>query len=167
MDKIAKSSEKFKPDSDKLDVGDDADFKPMSAQEAASWRAKQKHISMWRVIKWQLSASCLAGLVAGLLAWQWSFAVSALYGGIAVVFPAAVMVWGMTAGRLTQLLSAFAKGSLFALIFWEAIKVVLSIFMLAMAPMLLKDLNWPALVASFVLVIKVYWLAFFLLTKAT
>jgi ATP synthase protein I len=73
----------------------------------------------------------------------------------------------LRAKRLTQLLSLFAKGSLLALFFWEGVKIVLSILMLVLAPVLLKNLNWLALVAGFVLVIKVYWLALFVQSKTS
>lgn len=169
MNKLAKFSGKSLPNGNKddelADADEDVNFKPLSAQEAAVWRAKQRPISMWRVIGWQLSATCLMCVLTGLFTRQATDVLSALYGGLAVVLPASVMVWGLTAGRLTQLLSMFAKGSLLALVFWEGVKVVLSIAMLGLAPIALKDLNWFVLVASFVLVIKVYWMAFFVCSK--
>jgi ATP synthase protein I len=102
-----------------------------------------------------------------MLTGQWTLALSASYGGIAVVLPVTVMIWGMTAGRLTRLLSVFAKSSFLALVFWEGVKLVLSVLMLALAPVVLKNLNWLALVAGFVLVIKVYWLALFVQSKTS
>jgi ATP synthase protein I len=168
MDKIAKTGNKSELHSNELvNVDDDADFKPLSTQEAAAWRLKQPPLSMWRVVGWQLSATCLVGALVWWVTEEWSSVVSALYGGCAVVFPVAVMVWGMTVGRLTRLLSLFAKSSLLALVFWEGVKIVLSILMLALAPVLLKNLNWLALVAGFVLVIKMYWLALFVQSKAS
>lgn len=75
------------------------------------------------------------------------------------------MAWGVTFGRLTGLLSLFAQGSLAAVVFWEGVKVLLSVAMLALAPLLVAHLNWLALVAGLVLVLKVYWLAFFLSSR--
>lgn len=168
MDKIAKIGNESEPSGNEpVNADDDVDFKPLSAQEAATWRLKQPPVSMWRVVGWQLSAACLVGALVWWVTEDQSSAVSALYGGGAVVLPVAVMVWGMTVGRLTRLLSVFAKSSLLALVFWEGVKIVLSILMLALAPVLLKNLNWLALVAGFVLVIKVYWLALFVQSKAS
>lgn len=172
MDKIAnyrkQSGEQSEPDDDSLvDGGDPSDFKPMSPQEAATWRAKQRPVSMWRVVRWQLGATCMVGVLAWMIFAQWPLVWSALYGGFSVVLPVAVMVWGMTVGRLTRLLSVFAKSSLLALVFWEGVKLVLSVLMLALAPLVLENLNWLALVAGFVLVIKVYWLALFVQSKAS
>jgi ATP synthase protein I len=168
MDKIAKHSKQSKPDDlSPLDEGDELAFKPMSAQEATAWRLKQRPVSMWRVVRWQLGATCLVGALVWVLTGQWTLALSASYGGIAVVLPVTVMIWGMTAGRLARLLSVFAKSSLLALVFWEGVKLVLSVLMLALAPVVLKNLNWLALVAGFVLVIKVYWLALFVQSKTS
>ncbi len=44
---------------------------------------------------------------------------------------------------------------------WELVKLVLCIAMLAAAPRLVSDLNWLALLAGLVLVMKTYWLALF------
>ncbi len=76
------------------------------------------------------------------------------------------MAWGMTAGRLSRLLSAFAQGSLAALMFWEGVKVLLCIALLSLASVVVPNLNWLALVVGLVFVLKVYWLAFLMLSKA-
>jgi ATP synthase protein I len=166
MDKIAKNShESSLLANDVVNADTDADFKPLSAQEAGVWRSKQPQMSLWRIVGWQACATCVAGLLAGVLTGYWQGTLSALYGGLAVLAPTAVMVWGMTARRWSRVLAAFAKGSLVALAFWEGVKVTLSVTLLALAPVLLNDLNWLALVASFVLVIKVYWLALFVQSK--
>lgn len=148
------------------EVGDEGDdFKPLTPDEAREWRKAQKPVSIWRVLVWQCAAMVLAGLVAWWLAGAASAAWSAAYGGAAVVVPSAVMAWGVTFGRLTGLLSLFAQGSLAAVVFWEGVKVLLSVAMLALAPLLVAHLNWLALVAGLVLVLKVYWLAFFLSSR--
>jgi ATP synthase protein I len=41
----------------------------------------------------------------------------------------------------------------------EAIKVILTIALLSMAPVAVLGLNWLALLAGFVVALKVYWLA--------
>jgi ATP synthase protein I len=41
---------------------------------------------------------------------------------------------------------------------WELVKVVLTVALLLVAPRVVVDLNWLALVAGFVVTIKMYWL---------
>lgn len=143
----------------------DAEFKPLSAQEAAIWRKSQVNLSVWRVIGWQW----LAVLVAGALAW-WlgdrAIGWSAAYGGFAIALPSSLMAWGVTSARLSRLLSVIPQGSLAALMFWEGVKVVLSMVLLSLAMVAVPNLNWLALVAGLVFVLKVYWLAFLMLSRA-
>ena len=132
---------------------------PWSAQEAAAWRSRQVALSPWRIVGWQasaaLGASCLVLWFTGRVDW----AVSLFYGGFAIVLPAAVMVLGLTSGRLARRLSVLPSGSLAAVVLWEGVKLALSVLLLVLAPWWLADVNWLALVAGLVLVLKVYWLA--------
>ena len=143
------------------------EFKPLTTEEAQQWRATQVSLSIWRVIAWQ----AVAVLVVSLLAYAWSGRLSvmwsAAYGGLAVLLPSATMAWGVTAGRLARLLSVFAQGSLAALMFWEGVKVLLVVILLSLAPRWVPELNWLALVAGLVLVLKVYWLAFLTQSRAS
>jgi ATP synthase protein I len=149
------------------EVGDEGDdFKPLTLDEAREWRKAQKPVSIWRILVWQCAAMVLSGLVAWWLTGVVSTAWSVVYGGAAVVLPSVVMAWGVTFGRLSGLLSLFAQGSLAAVVFWEGVKILLSVAMLALAPLMVANLNWLALVAGLVLVLKVYWLAFFLSSRA-
>jgi ATP synthase protein I len=45
------------------------------------------------------------------------------------------------------------------LMVWELVKVVLTVVLLLAAPKVVSDLSWLALVAGFVVTMKVYWLA--------
>jgi ATP synthase protein I len=42
---------------------------------------------------------------------------------------------------------------------WELVKIVLTVALLLVAPKVISDLSWFALVAGFVVTMKVYWLA--------
>lgn len=145
---------------------EDDDFKPLTACEASEWRKSQVRLSIGRVLVWQCIALAVVGLLAWLVFGAASVVYSAVYGGAAVLLPSAIMVWGVTAGRLSKALSVFAQGSLAALVFWEGVKVLLTVLMLALAPRWVVDLNWLALVAGLVLVLKVYWLAFLMSARA-
>ena len=146
---------------------EDDDFKPLTADEAHQWRGAQVRLSVWRVIAWQCVAVFGVGLLAYVLSGRLSVMWSAAYGGVAVLLPSAAMAWGVTAGRLSKMLSVFAKGSLAALIFWEGVKVLLVVMLLSLAPVWVPELNWLALVAGLVLVLKVYWLAFYVQSRAS
>jgi ATP synthase protein I len=143
----------------------EAEFKPLTAEEARAWRKTQKSVSMWWVILLQAGAAFFVGAVAfgvfGVRAVGWS----AVYGGFSVVLPAAVMAYGLTSGRLVRLLSAFPSGSLGGLVFWEGVKVLLTVGMLSLAPVVVSELSWPALLAGLVIVLKVYWIAFLALSR--
>lgn len=153
---------------DGMEAGDEDDhFKPLTAQEAEAWRSRQRTVSIWRVLGWQL----LVGASVGFLWWGLSGrivgAVSAWYGAGAVWFPAVLMAWGLTAGRLSKVLSVFPKGSLAAVVFWEGVKVLLSVMLMALAPKALVQVDWLALLAGLVVVIKVNWLALWGLSRST
>jgi ATP synthase protein I len=42
---------------------------------------------------------------------------------------------------------------------WEALKLLLAVGMLALAPRVVVPLSWPALLLALVVCLKVYWLA--------
>ena len=86
---------------------------------------------------------------------------------MSVVLPSAIMAIGVTSGRLAQMLSAFPVGSLGSVVFWEGVKILLAVLMLSVAPFVVRDLSWLALLAGLVVVLKVYWLAFLLLSRGS
>jgi ATP synthase protein I len=80
---------------------------------------------------------------------------SALYGAAAVVLPAAVMARGLVRPVPH---AAPALGAV-RLMMWEAVKLMLAVAMLALAPRAVAGLSWPALLIGMVVCLKVYWLA--------
>jgi ATP synthase protein I len=52
-----------------------------------------------------------------------------------------------------------AGSALAGLFVWELVKIVLTVALLLVAPKVVSDLSWLALVAGFVVTMKVYWLA--------
>jgi ATP synthase protein I len=82
-------------------------------------------------------------------------AASAAWGSVAVVIPAVVFVRALSRQmRRTQSGSALA-----GLFVWELVKIILTVALLLVAPKVISDLSWFALVAGFVVTMKVYWLA--------
>lgn len=92
-----------------------------------------------------------------------SMVASVAYGGLCVVLPSAAMAWGMTSSALTRWLQRAAPGvaraSLAGWLWWEGVKVLLTLAMLWSAPRWIPDLSWLGLVAGLVVVLKSYWLA--------
>jgi ATP synthase protein I len=135
---------------------DEADgFHPMTAQEAQAWRARQPALSVWWVVGVQFA---LAVVVAGLVAWVWGrlyIALSLMYGAMAVVIPAALFARGLT----SRLASVNAMSAALSFAVWQGVKLVLTVLLLALAPRVLNEVSWPALLAGLLLTMKVYWLA--------
>lgn len=147
-------------DSDTPDGVFDEEFKPLTADEARQWRQSNPSVSPWWVIKMQVLVACVIAVVAG-----WAFgqvvAVSAIYGAVAVIFPAMVLARGL---RRQPTLKDSGVAFL-SFVVWEVVKVVLTVALLLAAPKLIPQLNWLALVAGFVVTMKVYWVAAWLQSK--
>ena len=60
------------------------------------------------------------------------------------------------AGRAQALLG------LILVLFWELVKLLLSVALLLLAPRLIAGLNWVAMLVAFIVVVKAYWLTFFI-----
>jgi len=145
-------------DAPEQDEREEENIKQLSAEEVKALREAGPVVSPWRVIGWQ----ALIGLLVTLLVWgatgsrlsAWSSA----YGAVCVVVPAMVFVRGMARQQFAPNVGV-ALGGFFV---WEMVKVVLTIAMLFAAPNLVVGLNWLALLAGFVVTMKVYWVAMWL-----
>ena len=137
------------------EVDEIEDFRPMTAQEAQAWRASQPTLSVWKVVGVQLMLALVLALSAG---WIWgrsSIAFSLMYGAFAVVLPSALFARGMT----SKLASANAVSAAMSFAVWQGVKMVLTVLLLALAPKVLNEVSWPALLVGLLLTMKVYWLA--------
>lgn len=142
---------------EEADDAPDAGFKPLSAEQAHQWRAANPPLSPWPVV----GAQAAAGLAAVAVAWMvsaggkpvvWSTA----YGALAAWLPA-VLFARMVARRMRR--QADAGGALLALMVGEGIKIVLTVVLLLAAPRVLAQVHWLALLAGFVVTLKVAWAA--------
>lgn len=151
-------------DTDDTDTPDgvfDDGFKPLSPQEAMQWRQRNPLVSPWRVIRMQAVVACIVVVLVWLVGGK-AMAWSAAYGSGAAIFPAVVLARAVH--RQMQLKNA---GNVFlSFVIWESVKVSLTVVLLLLAPKLVPELNWLALVAGFVVVMKVYWFAAWLQSKA-
>lgn len=118
-------------------------------------RESEPALSPWWVIGWQLVAGLLTALVAWGVSGQTVAAWSALYGAVAVIIPAALFARGL----MSQFSSLNAATASFGFFVWEAVKLAVTVAMIAVAPRLIEDLSWLAMLAGLVVTLKVYWLA--------
>jgi ATP synthase protein I len=137
-----------------MDV-EDAEFKPLTAEQAQQLRDANPEPSPW----WVIVAQVVAGLVVAGIAWMWTgrpvAGVSALYGALAVAIPAALFVRGAMRGTQAALPSA----AMLRFFVWELIKLALTVAFLAAAPWVIGDLSWLAMLAGIVAAMKMYWVA--------
>jgi len=136
------------------DEAPEAPFKRLSREEARALRARIPSVSPW----WVVAAQAAAGLACCLIAWamtrQASAVWSALYGAAAVVLPSALLARGMTRSD-----SPNPGAAVIGFMLWEALKVGTAVAMLVIAARVVPNLNWPALLVTMVVCIKLNWVA--------
>lgn len=153
---IARNTRNDRWDDEKTQAAKElAAFKPLTREQAQALRLKDPPLSPWRVIAVQAAVGVVVALGALLLTGREEAGWSALYGAATVVVPGALMARGMT----SRLSSMSPAASAVSFMLWEAVKIAVSIAMLALAPKLVQPLSWPALLVSMALCMKVYWLA--------
>ena len=157
MTKIASSSQAAlrKSEAEVTDEGLEPEFKPLTAEEALAWRQSNPQVSPWRVLLLQVFVGALMALLTGLVTGEFRLAASVAWGCVAVVIPAVVFVRALS----RQMRRTQSGSALVGLFVWELVKIVLTVALLLVAPKVISDLSWLALVASFVVTMKVYWLA--------
>jgi ATP synthase protein I len=137
------------------DADEDQNFKRLTAQEAQALRESDPALSPW----WVVGLQCVAGFAAALIAWgvsgKSSVGWSTGYGALAVIIPAALFARGL----MSQFSSLNAATAGFGFFVWEAVKMAVSIAMVALAPRLIADLSWLALLVGLFVTLKMYWLA--------
>ena len=129
--------------------------KALTRDEVQALRGKLGTVSPWRVVAVQAIMGAVVALLSMLITGKAEMAWSALYGAAAVVVPGALMARGMT----SKLSSMSPGAGAVSFMFWEFVKIAVSVAMLALAPKIVQLLSWPALLVGMVLCMKVYWLA--------
>ena len=139
-----------------------------TAEQAQAWRQANPSPSLWMYWRVQVVVGVALVVIAlGLQVWQgwtWAVSLSALYGVLVVLGPSALAVAGVLRGweKRTQLLGNRGGAGLgFAtVLLWEGCKVLITIGLLALAPVLLGNvMSWPAMVLCFIITLKAYWWA--------
>jgi ATP synthase protein I len=139
----------------------EADFVPLTREQAQRLREQEPSVSVWWIVLGQLLVGVLAALVAWVATDKSHVAWSVLYGALAVVIPGALFARGLT----SQFSSISPVTAGFGFFVWEAVKIGVSVGMLAAAPRLVADLDWLAMLIGLILALKVYWLALLLRHK--
>jgi ATP synthase protein I len=141
------------PDQDAVD--EVSDFIPLTAEQAQTLREQNPSLSPWWVVAGQVVVGALVALVAWGVTGKTSVAVSAGWGALAVVIPAALFARGVTG----QFASANAGSAVLGFFVWEFVKIVVTVGVLFAAHRLVTNLSWPAMLVGLVVTMKVYWLA--------
>jgi ATP synthase protein I len=143
----------------------ESDFKPLTREEAQQWRVGQPVLSLWRLVLVQCFVGLMASIVGGLLWRSSSVAWSVLYGAASVVIPSALMAYGLTSSAMSRIWASHANAAFAGFLFWEGVKILLAVVLLALAPWAVASLNWLGLLVGLVLVLKVYWFGWFIQSR--
>ena len=140
------------------DESDEPEFKQLSAEEVKALTKLYPVMSPWRILAMQVVVGSVLALavrgISGNIVAAWSVA----YGALAVVIPAALFARGLA----RQQKATNAGSALGGFFVWELVKIALTVAMLFAAPRLILGLHWLALLAGFVVTMKVYWVAMWL-----
>lgn len=140
---------------DRADADGGEEFKPLTPEEAAAWRARHPGISPWRVLVLQASVGLSLAALTFVLTGKLNLSASVAWGVVAVWLPALVFARALS----RQMRQPKAGSALVGLFVWEGVKIALTVALLLVAPRVVAELNWLALLAGFVLTMKMYWLA--------
>ena len=147
------------------DAAAEDDVVPLTAEQAAQLRVRLRKtgslLSPWRLIAGQAVVGVLLTLAAWLVTGKSAVAVSVAYGALAVVIPAALFARGL----MSQFSSMNALTAGFGFFVWEMLKIVVTIVLIAVAPKLVADLDWLALLISLIVTMKAVWLVLWLSGK--
>lgn len=141
---------------------DDEVFVALTAEQAAALRVRQPVLSPWWVVAMQAVLGTVVSLLLVLLSGQLAVGVSAAWGALAVVLPAALFARGVT-GRFASVNVGSAVLSFFV---WELVKIVMTVGILWIAQRVVEGLRWWAMLLTLVVTMKVYWLALAIRPKA-
>lgn len=136
---------------------------PLTRAEAQALLLRKPQVSIWKVVGLQVAVAVVAALVAwGVSRGEVMVALSAFYGGLIIALPSALF-----AGGIRRWLVHLKPGvAVYGFALGELLKIGLTIFLLWLAPHVLRPLSWPALLLTVAVTLQVYWIAFVLRGKA-
>jgi ATP synthase protein I len=140
-------------------------IRTLTKEEAVVVKAANPALNPWKVVAWQLVVTLSAGLLGLVLTQKMSVLYSLVWGGLCVAIPAALFARGMMS-KATLMNAGTATAGFFL---WEMVKIALTLAMLFAAPQVMarlgQDLSWPAMLVGLVVVMKVYFLAYWIKPK--
>ncbi|MDP2370891.1 ATP synthase subunit I [Rhodoferax sp.] len=132
-----------------------SEVEPLSAKQAQALREQSPSLSPW----WVVAGQVIVATAVALLAWGFTGRAnagwSAGYGGLVVVIPAALFARGL----MSRFSSTNALTASFGFFVWDLVKISVSVVMLVLAPRMVTELDWLALLIGLIVTMKVYWLA--------
>lgn len=137
------------------DEPQEAEFQPWSAEQAQAWRQSHPAFSVWRVLLVQVLVALVFATSVAFWFASGSIWLSWMYGAMTVVVPAALFARGLTSRTASLNAMAAALG----LMVWQGVKWMMAVLFLVLAPRIVPELSWPAMLAGLVVTMKVYWLA--------
>ena len=150
---------------DDVDAKLEIEPKRLTASQAQELRVRLSKsgsvISPWQIIAGQLLTGAALAVLAWLITGKSSVALSVAYGAVAVVIPAAVFARGL----MSQFSSLNALTAGFGFFVWEMIKIVATVVLIAIAPKLVADLDWLAMLIGLIVTMKVVFVLLWLLPK--
>ena len=128
---------------------------PWTAEQAQRWRQSHPTFSVWRVLMAQVLVAVFFATAVALWFEGGSLWLSWMYGAMTVVVPAALFARGLT----SRTASVNAMTAALGLMVWQGVKWMMAVMFLVLAPRIVPELSWPAMLAGLVVTMKVYWLA--------
>jgi ATP synthase protein I len=139
----------------------ESDHVPLTVQQAEGLKQKLGSVKLEdfliRVTAWQLLAAVLMGIVVWLVLREKATSAAIFYGAMCAVLPSALVAFVLKRRMATGVLK-HSGDMLLGLFVLELVKVVAAICLLLSAPLVLGSPQWVAVVAGFVLTLKIYWL---------
>ena len=134
--------------------------KPLTRQEADALKRKLGGVSLQNfllnVLVWQVVVGVALSALVWFVSGRAAVFYSALYGVLCVVLPSALVVrtvlWRISPDALRR-----SGGMLTGLFVLEFAKILVTVSLLLAAPLVLSSPDWIAIVVSFVVTLKVYW----------
>ena len=136
------------------DDDEEAPPTPLTRLQAQALRAEQPSVSAWQVVAAQAAAGLVVAVLCFFASGRAELGWSALYGAASVVLPSALLARG-----IARLSGTGPAAAAVGLMFWEGVKVLLTVAMLIAAASVVPRLSWPALLAALVVCLSMYWWA--------
>jgi len=138
-----------------MEAHQEVESPPWTAEQVQRWRQSHPTFSVWRVLMAQVLVAVFFATVVALWFASGSLWLSWMYGAMTVVVPAALFARGLT----SRTASLNAMAATLGLMVWQGVKWMMAVLFLVLAPRIVPELSWPAMLAGLIVTMKVYWLA--------